>query len=76
MDEFIGTYANGVVIPDAPLPIPDDSRVELVVAGVPVDSRSLQDRQLAVRKFLALATAFPLKGPVIRFSRDELHERR
>ena len=74
MDEFVGTYANGVVTPDSPLPIPENTRVELRPKTF-VDDRTPEERRAAVQAFLEYAKKHPIRGPVKRYTREELYER-
>jgi hypothetical protein len=70
--ELTATMINGVPTPDVPLPIPDQTRVRLVVETIE-PKRDPMAAWNAIEERLKLR---PIHGGGKRFTRDELHERR
>jgi hypothetical protein len=68
------TWTGGVLKPDSALPLPDQTRVRLTVE--PVDEWSPEKAREAWERFRALATEHPINSGGVRYTRDELHERR
>lgn len=68
------TFQNGVLMPDTPLPYPDQFRVRLTIE--PNESWSPEKAGQAWERFVALAAERPINSHGVRFDRDELHERR
>lgn len=67
------TLIDGVLKPDRQLPLPDQTRVRLTIE--PIGDRSV-DATAAWRSILARLAQRPIRGTGIRYTRDELHERR
>jgi len=67
------TFANGVLKPDTPLTLAEQTRVRLTVE--PVEELSLEKRRAALEEFLAWAKDNRIKLSDQRYTRDELHER-
>lgn len=66
------TFVNGVLKPDQPLPLPDQTRVRLTIE--PVKPRlSPQEAWAQLKEWIR---ENPLHGLGRHLSRDELHERR
>jgi hypothetical protein len=70
--EFTATMINGVPTPDVPLPIPDLTRVRLIVETIEPELDSVAAWN-AIKAKLKLR---PTYGDGKKYSRDELHERR
>jgi predicted DNA-binding antitoxin AbrB/MazE fold protein len=67
------TFANGVFTPDAPLPLPEQSRVRITVESI--QSWTPELTSAAWESIQARLIQHPIHGGGIRFTRDELHER-
>ena len=65
------TLTNGVLKPDQPLPLPDQSRVRLTIE--PIEARLTPPH--AWEQLKAWIHEHPLHGLGQRLTRDELHER-
>jgi hypothetical protein len=70
--ELTATMINGVPTPDVPLPIPDQTRVRLVVETIEPELDSVSAWN-AIKASLKLR---PIHGDGKKYTRDELHERR
>jgi predicted DNA-binding antitoxin AbrB/MazE fold protein len=68
------TLTNGVLKPDQPLPLPDQARVRLTVE--PIEEWSPEKARAAWKALLARLKERPINSGGLRFTRDELHERR
>lgn len=67
------TVRNGVLMPDIPLPYPDQLRVRLTIE--PNESWSPENAVRAWERFVALAAERPINTGGVRFEREDLHER-
>jgi predicted DNA-binding antitoxin AbrB/MazE fold protein len=68
------TFTNGVFKPDQPLPLAEQSRVRLTIE--PIEEWS---REKAIAAWEAIQERLkerPIHGGGMRFTRDQLHERR
>lgn len=68
------TLSNGVLKPDQPLPLADQTRVRLTVE--PIAEGSLTQAAAALEAIRQRLRARPIHGGGIRYTREELHERR
>jgi predicted DNA-binding antitoxin AbrB/MazE fold protein len=68
------TFTNGVLKPDQPLPLPDQTRVRLTVE--PIEEWSPEKARAAWEALQARLKERPINSGGLRFTRDELHERR
>ena len=68
------TLTNGVLKPDRPLPLPDQTRVRLTVE--PVEEWSPEKARAAWEALQARLRERPLHLGGKRFTRDELYDRR
>jgi predicted DNA-binding antitoxin AbrB/MazE fold protein len=68
------TLTNGVLKPDQPLPLPDRARVRLTVE--PIEEWSPDRARAAWEAIQARLQERPINSGGLRFTRDELHERR
>ena len=68
------TLTNGVLKPDHPLPLPDQTRVRLTVE--PIEEWSPEKARAAWEALLARLKERPINSGGVRYTRDELHERR
>jgi predicted DNA-binding antitoxin AbrB/MazE fold protein len=68
------TLINGVLKPDQPLRLPDRSRVRLTVEPLP--DWSPERARAAWEALQARLQERPINSGGLRFTRDELHERR
>lgn len=68
------TLINGVLKPDQPVPLPDQSRVRLTIE--PIEEWSAAKAMAAWQRILARLEERPIHGGGVRYTRDELHERR
>ena len=72
--QVTATVVNGMLKPDEALPLADQARVKLTIE--PIDEWS-QEKALAAWKALqARLKAYPIDSGGMRYTRDELHERR
>lgn len=67
------TFTNGVLKPDQPLGLADQSRVRLTIE--PIDDWSPEKARAAWEAILARLKERPIHGGGMRFTRDQLHER-
>lgn len=68
------TLSNGVLKPDQPLPLADQTRVRLTVE--PIEEASLTQAAAALEAIRQRLQERPIHGGGIRYTREELHERR
>ncbi|HKB02537.1 MAG TPA: antitoxin family protein [Gemmataceae bacterium] len=68
------TLTNGVLKPDRPLPLPDQTRVRLTVE--PIEEWSPEKARAAWEALQARLKERPLHLGSKRFTRDELYDRR
>ena len=68
------TFTNGVLKPDQPLPLADQTRVRLTIE--PIEEWSREKAMAAWEAILQRLKEHPLHFGGQRFTRDELHERR
>src|SRR5438132_12473863 len=68
------TLTNGVLKPDQPLPLADQTRVHLTIE--PIEGWSREKALAAWEAILNRLKERPIHGGGRRYSRDELHERR
>jgi hypothetical protein len=74
MTQVTATFINGMLKPDLPLPLTDQSRVRLTIE--PIADWSPEEAQAAWQSILARSQQHPIHGGGVRYTRDELHERR
>ena len=72
--QVTATVVNGMFKPDESLPLPDQSRVRLTVE--PIEPYSAATALAAWEAIQARLQQRPIHGTGIRYSRDQLHERR
>jgi predicted DNA-binding antitoxin AbrB/MazE fold protein len=65
---------NGVLKPDHPLPQPDQTRVRLTIE--PIEPWSAEGAKRALDAIQARLKERPIDSGGVRYTRDELHERR
>jgi predicted DNA-binding antitoxin AbrB/MazE fold protein len=71
------TLINGVLKPDQPLSLPDQTRVRLTIESIdPIAEWSPEKAQAAWEAIQARLKERPIHGGGVHYSRDELHERR
>jgi len=63
----------GALFPEEPLSLPDEMRVRVTIEAVPTDQES---RLAALRRLQQLIKNRPINSDGLRFTREELHERR
>ena len=68
------TFINGVLRPDKPLPLADQARVRLTIE--PVEEWSRDQALAALESINVRLKERPIHGGGVRYTRDELHERR
>ena len=68
------TFTDGVLKPDQPLSLPDQTRVRLTIE--PIEPWSHGRALAAWEAIKARLKQRPLDGGGVRYTRDELHERR
>jgi predicted DNA-binding antitoxin AbrB/MazE fold protein len=68
------TVINGVFHPDEPVQLPDRSRVRLTIE--PIEAWSPETARAALARIQARLQERPIHGGGVRYTRDELHERR
>jgi hypothetical protein len=68
------TWTGGVLKPDSALPLPDQTRVRLTVE--PIGEWSPEKARAAWDSTQALLRERPINSGGMRFTRDQLHERR
>jgi predicted DNA-binding antitoxin AbrB/MazE fold protein len=68
------TLTNGMLKPDEPIPLPDQTRVRLTIE--PIETWSPEKAREAWEAIQARLKERPIDGGGVKYSRDELHERR
>ena len=68
------TFVNGVLKPDKPLLLAEQTRVRLTIE--PIEEWSPERARAAWESLQARLQLHPIRTSGVRFSRDELHERR
>lgn len=68
------TVINGVIHPDKPVQLPDRSRVRLTIE--PIEAWSSETARAAWARIEARLQERPIHGGGVRYTREELHERR
>lgn len=68
------TFTNGILKPDQPLSLPEQTRVRLTVE--PIEEWSRNTALQAWNSIEARLRERPIHGGAVRYTRDELHERR
>ena len=68
------TFANGVLTPDVALPLPEQSRVRLTVEAMEVQSP--EKAIAALESIWARLKERPINGDGVKYTREQLHERR
>ncbi|MGE5194675.1 MAG: hypothetical protein ACM3U2_19455 [Deltaproteobacteria bacterium] len=68
------TVVNGMLKPDESLPLPDQTRVNVTIE--PIEERSAAAATTAWEALKAQLRKRPLHFGGVRYTRDELHERR
>jgi predicted DNA-binding antitoxin AbrB/MazE fold protein len=74
MTQVEATFTNGVLKPDQPLALPEQSRVRLTIE--PIEDWSQKAALAAWEAIKARLRERPIHGGGVRYTRDELHERR
>lgn len=72
--QVTATFVNGMLKPDQPLPLADQTRVKLTVE--PIEPWSQEGAAAAWESLKARLRERPIHGGGKRFTRDELDERR
>ncbi|HVS39363.1 MAG TPA: antitoxin family protein [Gemmataceae bacterium] len=68
------TFVNGMLKPDQALPLPEQSRVRLTIE--PIEEWSPEKARAAWESLQARLKEHPIDSGGVRYTRDELHERR
>lgn len=68
------TLINGVLKPDQPLPLADQTRVRLTIE--PIEAWSAEGSLAAWEAIQARLREHPIHGGGVKYTREELHERR
>ena len=68
------TVVNGILKPDASIPLPDQTRVNVTIE--PIEEVSANARLAAWEAIKSQLQERPLHFGGVRYTRDELHERR
>jgi hypothetical protein len=71
--QITATVVNGMLKPDEPLALPDQSRVRVTIE--PIEEWSPEGATAAWESILARLQERPIHGGGMRFTRDELQER-
>jgi predicted DNA-binding antitoxin AbrB/MazE fold protein len=72
--QITATFVNGMLKPDQSLPLAEQTRVKLTIE--PIEEWSPERARAAWQAILARLKERPIHGGGLRFSRDQLHERR
>ena len=72
--QVTATFVNGMLKPDQTLPLADQSRVRLTIE--PIEEWSPETALAAWEAIKARLKERPIHGGGLRYTRDELHERR
>jgi predicted DNA-binding antitoxin AbrB/MazE fold protein len=71
------TLIDGVLKPDQPLPLPDQTRVRLTIEAItPIEEWSPEKARAAWEAIQQRLRERPIHGGGVHYTRDELHERR
>jgi len=68
------TVVGGMLKPDHALPLPEQTRIRLTIE--PIEDWSIEAAKAAWEAILARLKERPIHGGGLRYTRDELHERR
>jgi len=74
MTHVSATWTGGTFKPDEAVPLPDQTRVRLTVE--PLEEWSPERAKAALAALLKLIRERPINGGGVRYTRDQLHERR
>ena len=74
MTQVSATWTGGAFKPDQAVPLPDQTRVRLTVE--PIVEWSPERATAALQALLDRLREHPIHGGGVRFTRDQLHERR
>lgn len=66
------TVRDGILHPDEPLRLPDETRVSVTIEPVDMDQET---RLAALKRLQQLIKDRPINSGGLRYTRDELHER-
>ena len=72
--QMTATVVGGMLKPDQPLSLADQTRVRLTIE--PVEAWSRDKALAALESIQARIEKHPIDGGGVRYTRDELHERR
>jgi hypothetical protein len=72
--QVTATFVGGIPKPDQALPLAEQSRVRLTIE--PIDDWSPEKARAAWESLQARLKERPFNGGGVRYTRDELHERR
>ena len=72
--QMTATVVGGMLKPDQALPFPDQSRVRLTIE--PIEDWSPEKARAAWESLQARLKEHPIDSGGVRYTRDELHERR
>jgi hypothetical protein len=75
LTQITATIVGGVLKPDQPLPLPEQTRVNLTVEPI-VETNDPATALAAWEAIQARLKQRPIHGTGIRYTRDQLHERR
>lgn len=71
------TLINGVLKPDQPLPLPDQTRLRLTIEPItPIEEWSPEKSKAAWEAIQQRLKERPIHGGGVHYTRGELHERR
>lgn len=71
------TFTNGVLKPDQPLALPDQTRVRLTIEAVtPIEEWSPEKARAAWEAIQQRLRDRPIHSDGVHYTREELHERR
>lgn len=74
MNQISATWTGGTFKPDEDVPLPDQTRVRLTVE--PIDEWSPERARVALEAIKRLVREQPISSGGVRYTRDQLHERR
>jgi hypothetical protein len=72
--QITATVVGGMLKPDQPLPLADQTRVRLTIE--PIEGWSPEAARAAWESLQARLKEHPIDSGGVRYTRDELHERR
>jgi hypothetical protein len=72
--QITATFVNGMLKPDEALPLADQTRVRLTIE--PIEDWSPEKARAAWESLQARLKEHPIDSGGVRYTRDELHERR